>query len=494
MRQGNRARQRNSAALTVARVVGVTALVAGSALAMTQAGAATDDGKPAAAAQAKKAQAKKAGAAAEKADFNGDGYADTVAAAPGATVAGKKGVGVFTITYGSAKGADTANRQVIASDSLGMPGTDNFGGRSLARDFDGDGITDLAVNSGGTLHVLWGEKGKGLTSSSAFQDSKGGGSITSGDFDGDGTPDIAGSTSGGDVETMYGPFTRDGKSARTASVTPGHTFNPEDLVAGDITGDGIDDLVSTHAFEEMSESSEFFTGSKTGLVNKPKEVDDAATAVIADVDKDGYEDLVIRTVPGGVLEDLPYDHGTVKVLYGSPEGPGAKRATTLTQNSAGVPGVNEDGDEFGKSLSAGDVNGDGYADIAVGVPGEDIGSGAAGKDAGAVVQLLGGKGGLSGTGAKNYDQGTAGVPGAVEGGDGFGSALSLHDTDGDGRDDLAVGAPGEDGAGASAVDAGAVWVLRGSTSGLTTDGVVSYGPATLGLPEKRAELGDSFAH
>ncbi|OEV25562.1 hypothetical protein AN219_25635, partial [Streptomyces nanshensis] len=67
--------------------------------------------------------------------------------------------------------------------------------------------------------------------------------------------------------------------------------------------------------------------------------------------------------------------------------PGAHRTSTLTQNSPGVPGVNEEGDEFGKALAAGDVNGDGYADIAVGVPGEDIGSGASGKDAGAVVQL-----------------------------------------------------------------------------------------------------------
>lgn len=484
-----RQRTRASATVTVARVVGVTALVAGSAFAMTQAGAATTDGKAAPA-----AQAKKSAATAEKADFNGDGYGDTVSSAPGAAVAGQESTGVVTVTYGSAKGTSTANKQVIAANSLGMPGGDgNFGGDTVARDFDGDGITDLAVNAGGTIQVLWGEKGKGLTSSTALQGAEGSGSLTSGDFDGDGTPDLAGANMKGDIELAHGPFTRDGKVAKKGTVSTGHTFGPEDLIAGDITGDGIDDLVSTHAFEEMSENSEFYKGSKSGLVSGPKETDDAAAGVIADVDNDGYEDLVIRTVPGGVVEDLPYDHGTVKVLYGSAEGPGAKRTTTLTQNSPGVPGVNEEGDEFGKALAAGDVNGDGYADIAVGVPGEDVGSGASGKNTGAVVQLLGGKSGLTGTGAKNYDQSTAGVPGAAEAEDEFGGALSYQDTDGDGHDDLAIGAPGEDGAGAGAVDAGAVWVLRGATSGLTTDGVVSYGAGALGVQEKGAKLGDSFA-
>ncbi len=38
-----------------------------------------------------------------------------------------------------------------------------------------------------------------------------------------------------------------------------------------------------------------------------------------------------------------------------------------------------------------------------------------------------------------------------------------------------------------------VWVLRGTTGGLTADGVVSYGPKALGAPEAGSHLGSSFA-
>ncbi|WP_243085559.1 FG-GAP-like repeat-containing protein [Streptomyces sp. 891-h] len=482
------------ATVTAARVIGVTAaLLAGTACAMGPANA-----TPSHPATASGAAAISGGAAAPKGDFDGDGYADTVASAWKATVSGHQYAGFLTVTYGSATGTSVTHRQLFSANSAGVPGDaetyGNFGRNSAARDFDGDGVTDLAVSANKGIVVLWGEKGKGLTSASQLSGVTDVTRLVAGDFNGDEKPDLAVGTGDFDkgLKVLYGGFTRDGKAAEEDQRETGHEFGPTSLTAGDVTGDGIDDLVTTHAFEEMAESSEFFRGGKDGLATGSANTTAAESGVIADVNKDGFGDLVIRTVPGGVVENLPYDHGTLKVLYGSAEGPGAKRTATLDQNSTGVPGVNEDGDEFGKALAAGDVNGDGYADIAVGVPGEDIGSGAGGKDTGAVVQLLGGKNGLTGTGAKNWDQGSPGVPGAVEAGDGFGGALAFGDTDKDGRDDLAIGAPGEDGAG-TATDAGAVWVLRGASGGLTAEGVVSYGPKALGAPEKGSQLGSGFS-
>ena len=78
-------------------------------------------------------------------------------------------------------------------------------------------------------------------------------------------------------------------------------------------------------------------------------------------------------------------------------------------------------DDFGDALSAGDLNGDGSADLAVGVPREDIGTI---DSPGRVNMLYGGAGGLSAAGNQLWDQDSAGVLDAVERGDQFGFALA----------------------------------------------------------------------
>lgn len=446
-----------------------------------------------------------AAASAPRVDFNKDGYADLAVSAPTGTVGGQAKAGYVAVVYGSASGTDTAHRQIISQATEGVPGDPTasayFGNHAVARDLDGDGYTDLAVQVGGkpAVTVLWGSA-NGLSGGTRLPegdgDNFGYGVIAGGDFNGDGHADLVDQVvvnKGSDwdestgLRVRFGPFTREGEAAGSATVDTGKIDAPTSLTAGDINGDGKDELVSTHAFEERSEATLVWKGGTDGLEKTPIRLPDAATTTIGDVDKDGYGDLIVRTVPGGVVEDLPHDHGTLKVFYGTASGPSTTRTRTIDQNTAGVPGVNEYGDQFGYSLSAGDVNGDGYADVAVGIPEEDLEAGQA--DAGSVVQLYGGAGGLSGTGAQAFTQDTAGVPGVAEAGDHFGAAVQLADTNGDGMADLSVGAPDEDGAHTSS---GAAWVLRGKAAGLTTDGVVSFGPDTLGAPEAGASLGSAF--
>ncbi|MFI1679052.1 hypothetical protein [Streptomyces sp. NPDC020607] len=414
-------------------------------------------------------------------DFNHDGYADLAISAPGKYDSSVPGS--VSIVYGSANGPDKAHAVNINRDTAGVPGTaaDGFGGQTAAADLDGDGYTDLAVGA----VILWGSA-QGLSGQGSVELPSYGGLVTAGDFNGDGKRDLVTAEypepedpMENDDEGMtisYGPFQRDGKAASTQQIATSQTFGPGDFVAGDVTGDGADDIVTSHGFEEMAHKSQLWKGGKDGVATTSQKLAPSLGGAVADVDGDGYGDFVTRDI-GTSFEDMPYQKGTVLVRYGSASGL-SDRSTKITQDTAGVPGAGEDGDEFGSAISAGDVNGDGFADVAVGVPGEDIETTA---DAGSVVILKGSRTGLTGTGAQAFDQSKPGIPGASEKGDKFGGVVLLSDTNKDGKADLTVGAPDEDGTHA---DTGAVWHLHGSASGLTTTGVDSFGPAAVGAPDK----------
>ncbi len=207
-----------------------------------------------------------------------------------------------------------------------------------------------------------------------------------------------------------------------------------------------------------------------------------------DFDGDGFADLAV-----GVPEDDmagAQDVGSVQVLYGSASGPTA-RDQVWHQGVVGVRGAAEGGDLFGYELASGDFDGDGFADLAIGIPGEDIGTA---QDAGAVQALFGGPSGLGASGNQVWHQGSWGVPGRNETSDRFGESLGVGDFDGDGYADLAVGVPGED-LGATS-DAGHVVVLRGSTAGLASAGTQVWSEASAGVatrPRPFGSFGDRLA-
>ncbi|WP_327718651.1 hypothetical protein OG381_26940 [Streptomyces sp. NBC_00490] len=89
----------------------------------------------------------------------------------------------------------------------------------------------------------------------------------------------------------------------------------------------------------------------------------------------------------------------------------------------------------GSALSAGDTDGAGYPDLAVGVPSEKVGSM---EDAGGVHVLRGARSGLTGTNSQWFTRATAGVPGDASEYDRFGSYVRLRDIDRDGDKDLLV--------------------------------------------------------
>jgi hypothetical protein len=99
---------------------------------------------------------------------------------------------------------------------------------------------------------------------------------------------------------------------------------------------------------------------------------------------------------------------------------------------------------FGSSVAVGDVNGDGKTDVAVGAPWEHVGTPTSGR-----AFVFSGAGGA----ALLY---TLDTPNPREAGS-FGSSLAVGDLNGDGKADIAVGAPGE----GVAVDEGRTYVFSG---------------------------------
>ncbi len=147
--------------------------------------------------------------------------------------------------------------------------------------------------------------------------------------------------------------------------------------------------------------------------------------------------------------DLDGD-GALEVAVGAPNAGGGKGSVSLLKGSdlavlRTLKGVAAD-DHLGASVGAvGDVDGDGFGELLVGVPDADLG----GEDSGAAQLHSGASGTL-----------LASFAGAASG-DHFGAAVSsAGDQDGDGVDDLLVGAPQHDGPG---VDAGQATVVSGAT-------------------------------
>jgi hypothetical protein len=206
----------------------------------------------------------------------------------------------------------------------------------------------------------------------------------------------------------------------------------------------------------------------------------------ADFNNDGFADLAV----GVPFEDIgaTVDAGAVNILYGSENGLTGAGSQLFWQGAAGVADSAEPGDLFGFALAVGDFNDDGVADLAVGVPFEDIG---ATVDAGAVNILYGSGSGLTGTSSQLFSQGPGGVAGSAEPGDLFGFALAAGDFIDLHVSDLAVGVPLED-IGAT-VDAGAINALYGSGSGLTGTGSQLFSQGSGGVAGS-AEIDDEFGY
>ena len=195
-----------------------------------------------------------------------------------------------------------------------------------------------------------------------------------------------------------------------------------------------------------------------------------------DFNGDGFADLAVGA-PGEDLESPAFiqDAGAVTIYYGSAGGliggeHVAGSSQVLHQNSANVTGASEDLDNFGQALTAANFGKTSHADLAVGVPFEDLGSPSDLRtDAGAVTILYGTPTGLSGAGSQQWTQDIAGIADTVESDDRLGLSLAAANFGNSSHADLAIGVPFEQSIGTIA-DAGAVHVLYGTATGISATG------------------------
>jgi hypothetical protein len=424
------------------------------------------------------------GGGAAKADFNGDGFADLAVGVPFEDQNFVNAVGGVNIIYGSSAGLTATADQFLDETDFGFPyaSNDHFGWALAAGDFNGDGFSDLAIgmpdlgaSNDGIVFLIDGSA-NGLNTSTdrslelpGFSLGRTGAALVWADFNGDGFGDLA---VGKPEESERG----DGLLGAFIFASAGEV----EVLYGSTNGLG------------PFGAQRFRQGGGTNGIGDSSEEGDRFGSSLAASRHGSFADLVI----GVPFEDLglfdKQDAGLIHLIKGSQAGLGkVGNFEILTQDTPGVAGASETGDEFGRVLAMGDFNGDDRDDLAVGVPFEDLSSNTA-ADAGAVQVFFAGSGGdvVTTSGSMFISQANlAGV--SVEAGDLMGWSLAAGDFDSDGRDDLAIGVPGED-VGAI-VDAGLVSVLYGSSSGPSLTRIQNWTQDSSGVPDV-AEPGDQFGY
>jgi hypothetical protein len=411
-------------------------------------------------------------------DFDGDGFDDLAIGIPyeDATIGPgfHTDCGAVLVLYGTPTGLSETGAQklftTLANDRTGI----HFGAALAAGDFDGDGHDDLAVGSpdsdigeddrAGSIAIYDGSASgivpsarlihqdstdaTGSVSDVAEELDRFGSALVAGNFNGDtlngnpvddlavgviGEGDEIGTVSSGIVQVFYGDPFQNGLTFNTdqswnqSNTLSGETQESGDafgfsLAAGDITGDGRDELVIGSPFETIT------VGANTHV-----------------------------------------QAGMVIVLRGSfPNGLVSGGSISFIQDDFPVGEISASNDFFGRSLAVADFDGNGLAELVIGTQFEEVTDPvtfATWTDAGSILVIPGWTDPIpAGTPrivAQEYGAhvGTLGVS------DEYSAALAVGDFNGDGHADLAVGAPGEDatGGGGETYDrAGALYVLRGS--------------------------------
>jgi len=364
-----------------------------------------------------------------KNDVNGDGIADILVGAP----YDDSSTGSSFIFYGSINLANSIDATAADVTFTGEAGGDYFGRSVSAADVNDDGIDDVIVGAyfdddggtySGTAFIFYG--------SSTFPSSIGAASAdvklvgeTEEDYFGYAVAGLGDVNDDGIADVMIGAFSEDTGGSATGAV---YIFYGASVWPTEI------DASNANIKLQGEDTDDEFGFSVSG----------------GDVNDDGISDIIV----GARNDDTGgnSNQGAAYIFYGS-----ASLSSSIDALNANVKLIGEAvGDFFGYSVSAGDVNHDGISDVIVGSTANVSNNGA--------VYIFYGSGGL----AASIDASDANVKLTSESDDDrFGISVSAAgDINGDGINDLLVGATLEDAGGNPS--AGAAYLFHGSSSGIAS--------------------------
>ncbi|MFD0308351.1 FG-GAP-like repeat-containing protein [Streptomyces sp. NPDC127119] len=379
-------------------------------------------------------------------DFNGDGYADLAVGVPDGAVAGKARAGYVNILWGGKKGIGAHGGIRITQATPEVPGTpeagDRFGASVLLEDLNGDGIAELLAGAPGE--------------------------------------DITGrGTDAGVVVVVGGAKGGPGPGANVTTGPAASAAYGQSVAAADLTGDGSRDIVVGGRDKVVLRTAD---GLAATVVSAPMG-GRAPVLTTGDFTGDGAADLAV-----GYWANDPFTQSHVRIWAW--ERAEESLANVWNTDNAGV-----------SALASGDFDGDGHDDLVLGecreIADENIDDPCGPEEyalgGGIHIHYGAASAGSFGSRRQTLNQDTVGVRGRAESGDRFGAALAVADLNGDGRDDLVAGAPGE--AIGTRANAGAVTVLFGMKNGLVDEfgegTAVAYNQGTPRVPGA-AEAGDAF--